>query len=479
MRLACKFEELDDGTRAYLHDVRTRKGKDTPGIFIATGTMRPMLAMMIGPTTALVLLVISFASTKDAWAIAMLQTAALLIGGWTVFYAFRRWFAGRSKIYGGVFVYFDPLHAYEVAGEKITITGLRTVHGVNPFQNPARVLFEFKGDREEVVPVPSMKEADLVSDYYEAMETLESSKKSVWSNVTSAELGAAAKYCVEEDESPRDVNDLRLDIEEIPSDPTKAKKAGFGLLPHLIILIASSAVFLVSWQANKPLNDDAAFAHAKENGAPGLRGYLLDDRNTRHRDEAKVLLAAAYDPAIHKLETAPKANNPKAREGMIELVKSLKTSDSPVVSLEVIETPNPENVAGGTGSTTRATKLRTEMADALARGVDPKLIAFAPAAEGAKSHITIRFQFRQPKQDNPNLFVNGYVADIEIEIRTDIAAPPVVVAKWVEDLNTLTVLNAWELDTRGVEELKLRLSRELVGVFVIAPPVIVEPLEDF
>ncbi len=469
MRIACKFEELDDRTRAYLHDVRTRKGKGTPGIFVAIGSMRPMLAFLIGPTTALVLFALSTTSTKDAWAIAMLQTAALLIGGWTLVYAIRRWTAGRSKTFGGKFLFFDPLHAYDVAGEHVTITGLQTVQGVNSHKLPPRVLFEFKGDRDEVVAVPSFQDANLVADYFEAMDELEHSKKGTWSNVTPAELGAAAKYSIEEDETPNDVNDLRLDVDEIPT-PTKATKAGFGLIPLLAILVAGGVLFLVLWQVNRPLGDDAAFDRAKENGAPGLRGYLIDDRNTRHRDEAKVLLAAAYDPAIRKLETAPQATNQKVRDGMIELVKSLKTAESPAVSLDVIEKTSGVDPI----SPARATRLRRELADALARGVDPKLIAFASPPEAQKAHITVRYEFIPAKE----AIGGGYVIEVEIEIRTDIAAAPFVAMKWIEAINFPNGINSWEFDTKGVEELKLRLCRDLVGGFVSPPPVVVEP-DDF
>ena len=47
---------------------------------------------------------------------------------------------------------------------------------------------------------------------------------------------------------------------------------------------------------NAPVNDEFAFDRAEGDRAPGLRGYLLDDRNTRHRDEGE-LLAKCYRPA--------------------------------------------------------------------------------------------------------------------------------------------------------------------------------------
>ena len=145
MPLRCKFEELDDKTRNYLHDVRTRKGRGTPGIFIATSSVRPLLALMIGPTIALVVISVAHSSTKDPLAIAMLQTAGVLIGAWSITYALRRWGAGRSKVFGGRFCFFDPLNAYDVSGETVSVVSLQSVKSVTPLPGAPRLAFEFKG----------------------------------------------------------------------------------------------------------------------------------------------------------------------------------------------------------------------------------------------------------------------------------------------------------------------------------------------
>jgi len=477
MPLRCKFEELDNETRDYLHDVKARKGRGTPGVFIAKSSMRPLLAIMIGPTLAFAMISIAHSSTNDPWAIAALQTAGIMIGAWCVSYAVRRWMSKRSKIFGGRFCYFDPLNAYDVSGETVSVVSLQSVKSVTPLPGAPRVAFEFKGDRDEVMAVPTGKDADLVADYYEAMADLESGTRGDWSKVTPAELGAAAVFCVEEDDVPRDVNELRLDVDEVPR-PTKANRAGFGIVPLALILMGGAFTFFVLSQANPPIHDDIAFDQAKADGAPGLRGYLLDERNTRHRDEAKELLAAAYDPAIAKLQNAPKATNQPVRDGMIELVKSLKTSESPAVALEVIETPFGGAATPGSTGEARTLRLRTELANALARGVDPKLIAFAAPAEGKKPHILIRYQFITERQNNVQAFASGYVAEVEIEIRTDIAKEPVVKHKWIEAINFPMGLTPFEFDTKGVDEMKLRLCRDLVGGFTPAPPPVNE-FEDF
>ena len=64
-----------------------------------------------------------------------------------------------------------------------------------------------------------------------------------------------------------------------------------------------------------------------------VRMYLADPANVRHRDEARELLARTYEPAIARLETVA-AKEPLAR-GMIELLKAVRSADSPVVPVAV------------------------------------------------------------------------------------------------------------------------------------------------
>ena len=54
----------------------------------------------------------------------MLQTAAILMGGWLILYAFRRWLANTDN-FAGWFFYFDPgRHVYIGEGETIRIAAL-------------------------------------------------------------------------------------------------------------------------------------------------------------------------------------------------------------------------------------------------------------------------------------------------------------------------------------------------------------------
>src|SRR5687767_13370978 len=163
MALKCKFEELDDETRDYLQEVRSRRGRGAPGVYAPGGDPRPIVAIIVGPLVGLLLFFLALRSSKDAWAVALLQTAGLLIGGWCVVYALRRWFAAGSDSYGGYFAYFDPLHAYQVKGETVTVTRLRQLRAVEA--DGPRVWFDMT-ESEASVPVGSADKARLVEDYY-------------------------------------------------------------------------------------------------------------------------------------------------------------------------------------------------------------------------------------------------------------------------------------------------------------------------
>lgn len=447
MALACYFEELDEVTRNYLHDVRTRRGRGTPGIFAPVANNRPMLALFVGPIIAIVMFVISLSSSKDPWAIALLQTAAVLIGGWSVVYAFRRWMAGRSRIYGGYYTYFDPLFIYQVEGERVRITSLKTVQGVEALGGN-RVAFDLGGsERGTVVTVSSAKLAQDVEDFYSAMDILERKHADVWGDVEASEIGAASKYFAEEEEVPRDRAVLDLTVTEVPRDPQRSQRAGFGWFPLILIVGFGVGLFLAFRVINVPLHDDIAWNQAKSDGAPGLRGYLLDDRNVRHRDEAKTLLAAAYDPAIQKLKTTTAAEDPKLREGMIALLEMLKTSDSPVLSIEI---------RGGPEDGT-ALRLRQELADGIARGIDPRLIAFVSAPDDKPANIEVKF----PAEAFPDK--DGTVT-LTVEIRTKIEEGPVATGKIKCPLNQAPGISL-------ADQLKVSITRELVGGWSSAPPI--------
>jgi hypothetical protein len=449
MTLTCKFEELDDETRAYLRTVRSRRGRGTPGVYVHIDNPKPFWAVLAGPIVAAGLIWFSLGSSKDPWAVALLQTAGLLVGGWCVAYALRRWFVVPGDHYGGYFAYFDPLNAYQVQGETVTVTDVRNARRVEA--NGNRVLFDL-GDRRSAVIVPNAVQAELVEEYYAAMGELERQEDGRWRHAPPAELGAAARMAVEEDQVPQKPAHLDLDLDRLPADPKREGRAGLGWPALLAIPAITAGLFLALWAVNRPLGDELAFERAKEDGAPGLRGYLLDDRNTRHREEAKRLLAQHYDAPIARLKGPPAAQNPELRDGMVLLLEMLRTSNSPVVSIDVTE--EGQDLA----STLRATELRREVADGLARGIGPQLIAFAEPPPGQPGHVSIRYRLAPAD-------AGTVTATTTVEFRTDLGKDPVARGSWEAIPAAAAVLQGL-----AVNQIRAAICRELVGEYVPPPP---------
>jgi hypothetical protein len=458
MPLTCHFEELDQPTRDYLHDVRVRKGNGTPGVYIPGKNPWPLVALCFGPLVGLILFFAPVGSGKPAWAIACLQTAGLLVGGWSVLYAVRRWLPGRSTSYGGFFHYFDPLHVYVVAGENVTVHSLKTVRGVRAFGNWANgggVDFDLGDDRRFAVRLKPASAGRAVEGYYAAMAELEGDQNAQWATADPAVLGAAAKYMVDEEAPPRDAAQLGLEVDSLPADPGRDRRAGWGLLPLAVLFAAGFGVFLLGLMVNAPVNDEFAFDRAKATGAPGLRGYLLDDRNTRHREEAKQLLAKCYDRPILQLQNLPAGKKPEARAGVVKLLESLRTAETAVVSIQV------KQKTGATASTSdSATRLRSELADGLARSIGPELIAFAAPPENKPAHLSLTYEMPDGEFGPPGTEVN-----VTMEVRTDIEQPPVSTAAWTIALP----LNPGNVTQQTADLLRIELSRELVGEWKPAP----------
>jgi hypothetical protein len=452
-----KFEELDDATREYLHDVRTRAGKGMPGIFVNRGNSKPVWAILIGPVIGIGLFILTIGSIKDAWATAMLQTAGLLIGAWLTLYAFRRWTAGRSKIYGGYFLYLDPLHIYDVAGENITIISLDTVKGVvaNAAENGARVDIDLGYDQYASLNLSSMNQAVLIEDYYQAMADLERQEDGKWVDAPLAELGAAAKYTVENEEVPSNTEQLDLDVPTVPREPGATNKAGWGFGAIFSWMLVAAGLYGVLWMANIPLQDEFAFSDAKAAGAPGLRAYLLDPRNNRHRDEAKQLLATLYDKPIAAVRSSSQATppiNPKSRDGLILILEALKTTEgNPIVTLKLESTAVP-NLG-------RDNTLQTDLADSLGQVIGQELIAFAAPGEANKAHILIKYRDAG----------NGQPISASVFFRLDPDSEKADLESHFTLKPDNVALGGGMIGPGGTDQLAVNLSNELSGGFRSRP----------
>ena len=141
------YAKLNPEAKRYLGDVRRRAGRGAPGVFFAVSDNRPIWAFFAGIAVLPLCLWIGYTSSKAPWATAMLQTAGVLLGGWLVWFAVRRWTASIDGS-AGYFTYFDPAHAFVGEGETLAAiayqeygdSGLwRQIAEHNPIPDPRRL----------------------------------------------------------------------------------------------------------------------------------------------------------------------------------------------------------------------------------------------------------------------------------------------------------------------------------------------------
>jgi len=410
----CQFVELDTETRDYLRTVAKRVGNKTPGVFVKVQNYWPVIAFILGPIIGFMGVMVAMFSSKNASAVAMLVTASVLLGGWLFVYAFRRWMAGVSSKFAGFYTYFDPTHVYQVNGEEITVTDISEFDEVSLKHNTSngqysssKLTFNLVNDGRLGVPMKNQRRAEYVKSYYDAIEWLEMHEDKQWRNLPLHELGIVAKSVVASGDVPEE---LKIDsvVDSLPVEPQKTNRASGGLLPYFAILIAGVAIYFASIAALTPLQDTLAFNDARTRGAPGLRAYLLDDRNTRHRDEAKVLMTALYEPAINRVKTNVKDEAVKAR--FVEILNSLREAGSPVLSLIVTEKSPPDLQML---APTRTSSSLTDLADTLGTYIGTELVAFAVPPQDKNAHIELAYAI-VPHEEN----ISSYKATWQLRLRT-------------------------------------------------------------
>jgi hypothetical protein len=193
------------------------------------------------------------------------------------------------------------------------------------------------------------------------------------------QVGGVAKYLVEEDAEPRAIQDTALKLDSIPEQVSKVRRPKSGILGYLAVIGVGVALFAMFSAVNPGLQDDRNFAAAKDKadnpvdadhiGAQGYRDYLLNPRNTKHREVAIEQLAALYDKPINRVKVA--ATDPKLRDGMVALLESLRGPDSPAVSIDVSD-----KTEGVPANGPIATGLRSMLSDGIAKACGKDMIVF-------------------------------------------------------------------------------------------------------
>lgn len=361
------YSQLDPDTKAYLRAVRQAGGRGAPGLFHSSSDARAIIALLLGMVIAPLFVCMGYGTNKAPWAMALLQTAGVMLGGWLVAYAFRRWFAGLDR-YAGKFVYFDAEHVFVGKGEELEYARLGEDPSVEP-SGDAGVQFVTESGNF-VVPVPSRSLALLVADYYDALDHLRRDEEDGWwHDASPAVLGAAARFMVVNERVPAAENEVTLEIEDAPEEvrPTRGKPS--GILRYLLILAIGGMVYTGFMLTNKPLHDEGAFAGANQTSPAELRHYLGDPNTSAHHDEATKKLKELY--AAKRRELSNRVNtDAQIRDAFLTLFDTLDGPEPPAVSIAV--TDKSANPTGGSW----ASSLRTRLADGIGTEVGKEYIVF-------------------------------------------------------------------------------------------------------
>jgi hypothetical protein len=212
---------------------------------------------------------------------------------------------------------------------------------------------------------------------------------------------------------------------------------------------------------DSPVRDAAAFASAG-NSPQGLRAYLLDDRNTAHRQEALDKLAALYDAPVERIRTGDKAD-PVLREGMAKLVDTLRGPEPPVVTIRVT------NAAANNPKLAEfeLKNLQDQLGDGIAQVVGTDHIRFLVPEEGENPHLDVVVTVTTVKS------VQKITCDVSVRLKPD---GDVVVKKSIESSPPLNPAEGIQFPGANdpVTRARTTVLVALVGEARGAPPPVID-----
>jgi hypothetical protein len=485
--------ELDEATREYLLTVRGRQGKGMPGIFVPKSNAMPVVGCILGPIIMAVVVIFTIVPDqiyKDPNALAFLQTAGIMLGGWMVFAALRSWLFGKTRSTAGHWIYGDSLFLYEAKAEQITVTPMKPISEATATHNTSNgsyqntvLVFNFSDNRKHSITITDQRRAEALVTYYNYLAWARGSEGGERSTLPPAVLGGMAKYVAKNDQEPLEpdgginLNAIELESQAMPEEPQKVRSALPNLFMYLFLLGAGVACYFFMREVDIPMRDDAIYTMVTTEPVQPvfLRQYLMDDRNTLHREDVIKKLAPFYEkPIVH---VRAKVRDAKLREGMVKLLESLAKADQPVVSMKITEVKTPASAEAGREERvkqvrellarfTSDTFTRVWEAD---RMPDPnpwenpppkmgeQLMFFTEAPEGTNAHLDIAYQFVPVPGE-----VGRYNMKADIAIRDDVEGNQT----WKgEFYSTQVVLLPKTSDEREkwAEDFATSLKRALVG----------------
>jgi len=409
-----QVEELDQESRDYLLAIRDSKGDGMPGAYVpqsnnlaGCGCLCGIL--VLGGTLAIA----SNQMTKEPLAVAMLQTAGILLGGWLIIYAIRVWMFKKGRGFAGNFIYADAQTLWECRGSSVTVTDLSELvearqtknYNNDKYQNTAIEVSTADGTRKFTINNESG--ASQIVIFLNLVAWLRSGGKEdvgipmpadVQAGVDkmpAAIMGGVALDIYESNVFPADLSPqaLKISVDSVPT-PKKEGRASSSILWYLLIVgVAVGGVFLLK-EMNIPLRDAAIWKHIldipqPEKKAPWIRAYLNDSRNTQHRDEAKQLLANIYKDSIARIKSqniGPDKPHPELLGGLEQILLELPNQPLPLITIRATE-----KGANAETSKERAKSVQNAYTRAILDAVGEELIIFAEAPGEAPAMLEIEY----------------------------------------------------------------------------------------
>jgi hypothetical protein len=310
-------EELDQATLDYLHQVVEEEGRGMPGLYYdaedgkVSGPGLPVWGFVAGPIILLVTFLLTWDSTRNPVPVALLMTGGYLLGGWLLIAAIRCLLARGRESYIGYFQYIDPLYLWHGRGTAVEVEPLSMVTGTEPMGTRVRVE---KTDGDLFIELRTPGLADEVSDYLSAIPDVHATDP--------VKRGYEAKNRVLDEEEEE-----RIDV--IPA-PRRAHPSRGWIMP-LVLLASVVALFFLCKLWAVSMRDSAIFETVDKKDPGWLRLYLIDPRNTRHRDEVIKQLEPFHNEVAKRFED--RKGDPEATVGMANLIRSLKDQGRPLITV--------------------------------------------------------------------------------------------------------------------------------------------------
>jgi hypothetical protein len=388
-----QLEELDSETRDYLLFARDNKGKGAPGMFAGKSFYLPAIGLAVGFVIMIVTVFLTFPPTEHPVREAMLQTAGFLVGGWMIVAALRVWAGSKMGGYAGHFVYADPENLYEAKGSTVEITDLYDLRDAKAIQNFNDGKYQNTdinlkiGKLRHSVQVSDEERGRRMAVFLNTVAYMrdggEDGNDDELRKLSPESMGAVAKQVAKTGEFPRRLSDAEdAEMVRVPQPKREGRKS-IGLIGILGTLIVGAVLFLGFRAINTPLRDHAIFnkiqAIPGKDQAPALRLYLANPSFTRHREEAKNLLAGHYERGVNANVLG---TDPEMKKAMGDVILALKDMPAPVISFITAEEQSPEGP--GTPGTTREAEIQRKLADKWGATIGDELVVFVAPSDPDK-----------------------------------------------------------------------------------------------